>query len=511
MRRSAVTTIRRTLRPTTNAKTSPFVTQYESISAAGRRHHSALAQHQPSPRTRPRPDVISIHDDILVQHPHLRPQLQPQLQPLQQPIQPAPSYQQLKKTHVDPYTLLAPELEQLRKSLLNLLGNTHPGLNEIAQCYFLRPTKQLRPLLVLLFSRATNGLGMDWEHKRLSANKEIETGRVEELDRPLTHPDVLYDWHPNMPDHTASFQSVFELQTPSSVPRTYEEWEHATLTSSSTSSSAVLNQLVDPPQLLPSQMRLAHIVEMIHVATLLHETISDVEPDVDASPSSFGFGNKLSILGGDFLLGRASAALSRLGESRVVELIASVISNHVEGEFLAMGEVKTPGLGVQRGPETLGDAWNMYLKKTYFKTASLMAKGARSAAVLGGCKESEAWGDVAYAYSRDLGTAYQLMNDATDYEVDSASLLPGLAAGPALYAWEEYPDLGPLIQRNFTQKGDIEQIIQYVNKSSGIERTRLLAGSYAERARRSLEALPDSDTKFALEALTELVVKPSRW
>jgi hexaprenyl-diphosphate synthase len=156
-------------------------------------------------------------------------------------------------------------------------------------------------------------------------------------------------------------------------------------------------------------MRLAQIVEMIHVASLLHDDVIDKSPlrrGVASAPAAFG--NKLSVLAGDFLLGRASAALSRLGDNEVVELIASVIANLVEGEILQMRDVYAPELGLIGAPRVGKDAWNIYLKKTYLKTASLMAKGARAAVVLGGCSEGEIWKEVAYAYGRNLGIAFQV-------------------------------------------------------------------------------------------------------
>lgn len=302
----------------------------------------------------------------------------------------------------DPYKLLAPQVNQLRDSLLNLLGSSHPGLTEIAKYYFLRPSKQLRPLLVLLFSQATNGLGGNWPMKHWAAQCEGAGGRGEELDQPLTRSDVLNDWNPSMPDHTHSFENVFSLQNPKPLlPPPIPP--HGFL------SPSELGMLADPASLLPTQMRLAQIVEMIHVASLLHDDVIDKSPlrrGVASAPEAFG--NKLTILGGDFLLGRASAALSRLGDPEVVELIASVIANLVEGEILQMKAVDG-GDELTALPPTLGkDNWNIYLKKTYLKTASLMAKGARAAVVLGGCKEGEIWKEAAYAYGRNLGIAFQV-------------------------------------------------------------------------------------------------------
>lgn len=308
------------------------------------------------------------------------------------------------KSRPDPYLLLKPQLDHLREKLLNLLGSAHPTLTDIAKYYFLHPSKQLRPLLILLFSRATNGLGTDWDLKKWAAKCEGAGGLAEELDSPLSRPDVLNDWNPSMPDHTASFASVFSLVPPrppkhplSPPPRRLASSEPL----------AVVAQDMDP---LPTQARLAQIVEMIHVASLLHDDVidgADLRRGAASAPAAFG--NKYAILGGDFLLGRASAALSRLGESEVVELIASVITNLVEGEILQMNKVAQQGAGLVGASYVGGDSWNVYLKKTYLKTASLMAKGARAAVVLGGAREGEVWKEVAYAYGRNVGIAFQVL------------------------------------------------------------------------------------------------------
>jgi hexaprenyl-diphosphate synthase len=89
--------------------------------------------------------------------------------------------------------------------------------------------------------------------------------------------------------------------------------------------------------LLPTQLRLAQIVEMIHVATLLHDDVIDQSPlRRGAASAPVAFGNKLAVLGGDFLLGRAIATLGRIGNIEVMELAASVIANLAAGENLQM-------------------------------------------------------------------------------------------------------------------------------------------------------------------------------
>ncbi|KAI0815346.1 terpenoid synthase [Irpex lacteus] len=416
-----------------------------------------------------------------------------------------------KRTRPDPHALVAPQLAHLRETLLNLLGSSHPSLTEIAKYYFLHPSKQLRPLLVLLFAQATNGLGGKYPMKRWAAECEGAGGRTTELDSPLTRPDVLNDWNPNMPDDTASFSSSFSLRRPhppQEPPIPPPELSTGIVPTLSNS-------------VLPTQVRLAQIVEMIHVASLLHDDVVDRSPLRRGAPSApVAFGNKLTVLAGDFLLGRASAALSRLGDSEVVELIASVITNLVEGEILQLKAMHGEELGLtgtsSAASTAVGqDNWNIYLQKTYMKTASLMAKGCRAAVVLGGCREGEVWKEIAYAYGRNLGIAFQLVDDLLDYEAGEeslgkpggADLKLGLATGPAIFAWEEHPEMGPLIERKFSQEGDVELARELVRRSSGLERTRDLAKAYADKAREVLALLPDSDAKSALEVLTERVVK----
>jgi len=385
----------------------------------------------------------------------------------------------LHSSSSDPLAHLTPHLKTLRTTLFPLLTSGNPTLSELTKYYFLHPSKHIRPVIVLLFAQATNGLGRSWPRKLLES-KDMD------LDRPLTRPDVLNDWNPAMEGSTREFEDVF-LVTPS-TPHYPPSHPQKSPPSPTPSASPTLS---DHHLLLPTQLRLAQIVEMLHTASLLHDDVIDASPLRRGAPSAPSkFGSKLSVLGGNFVLGRASTALARLGDEEVTQLIASVISNLVEGEILQMRDVVLGGdedIGIQGKTK---NAWTIYLQKTYLKTASLMAKGARSAVVLGGCEEGEVWKDIAYAYGRNLGIAFQvgffdfcvvhfpsesssqLIDDILDYESTStpgsadltlgkpggADLQLGLATGPALYAWEEFSEMGELIGRKFEGPGDVEMV-----------------------------------------------------
>ncbi|CRK27927.1 hypothetical protein BN1708_018314, partial [Verticillium longisporum] len=110
----------------------------------------------------------------------------------------------------------------------------------------------------------------------------------------------------------------------------------------------------------------------------------------------------MAVLAGDFLLGRASVALARLRDAEVIELLATVIANLVEGEFMQLKNTAQD----ERNPAWSQEAVDYYLRKTYLKTASLISKSCRASALLGNADAATV--EAAYAYGKNLGLAFQL-------------------------------------------------------------------------------------------------------
>lgn len=426
-------------------------------------------------------------------------------------LAPPPSSRPAALDAFDPLAAVKGEIGDLKHSLFHMLGSSHPALDAVAKYYFNAEGKHLRPLLVLLMSQATNGLaGGNWAEAEATARASL-AGRGG-IDDALTEGGVLNDWNPeSMGAEPAGVNIFTEPFRISPIERS-----HPPITPSP--SATLLRTSADEmaPTILPTQRRLASITEMIHVASLLHDDVIDASGMRRGEPSApAAFGNKLSILSGDFLLGRASVALARLGSREVVELLATVIANLVEGEVLQLRATANPAT------EPTPAGFEEYMRKTYLKTASLMAKSARAAVILGGCgagpSREAAWvKDVAYGYGRNLGIAFQLVDDMLDYRPASmelgkpgegADLRLGLATAPALFAWEEFPELGPLIARKFEGEGDAEIALELVGRSRGLERTGELAAQFAAEARRLVEKLPPSPAREALVGLTVKVVE----
>lgn len=241
------------------------------------------------------------------------------------------------------------------------------------------------------------------------------------------------------------------------------------------------------------QQRIAEITELIHVASLLHDDV------IDSSDSRRGLralnsvlGNKVAILAGDFLLARASITLASLRDVEVIQLLSQVIEDLVSGEILQMSST----------PDHLVSL-DHYVRKTFFKTASLMANSCKAVAILGG-QPREVSG-LAWEYGRHLGLAFQLVDDMLDFTGNLQSLgkpalndlKSGLATAPVLYAAQEHPQLRPLILRKFAEPGDVQLAQQLVKDSQGIAKTKEFAAQQAQQAADVVAALPPPQTEHA--------------
>ncbi|PVI00537.1 decaprenyl-diphosphate synthase subunit 1 [Periconia macrospinosa] len=374
---------------------------------------------------------------------------------------------------VDPFRTVAKEMKFLTKNIRQLLGSGHPTLDTVSKYYTQSEGKYVRPMLVLLMSRAT----------ALTPKTARETSPFS-INSPLTNPNILVDDNPSAPDAAA-------------YPRA----------SSLAQDTAYRSEDSD---ILPSQRRLAEITELIHTASLLHDDVIDHSVARRSAPSAnIEFGNKMAVLAGDFLLGRASVALARLRDPEVTELLATVIANLVEGEFMQLKNTASD----ERNPVWTENTLTYYLQKTYLKSASLISKSCRAAAILGGSSPEVV--EASYQYGKNLGLAFQLVDDMLDYTISGeelgkpagADLELGLATAPLLFAWKENKALGKLVGRKFSEEGDVQKARAIVSSSTGLEQTRALAQEYVDKAIQSIAFFPESDAKDGLIEMCTKVMK----
>ncbi|MFN9670438.1 MAG: solanesyl diphosphate synthase, partial [Pseudanabaena sp.] len=240
--------------------------------------------------------------------------------------------------------------------------------------------------------------------------------------------------------------------------------------------------------------RLAEITEMIHTASLVHDDVIDSAEIRRGMPTvNNSFGNRIAVLAGDFLFAQASWYLANLDHLEVVKLLSKVITDFAEGEI-------RQSLTSFDSSLTFED----YLEKSFYKTASLMAGSVKAAGVLSGVSQVQA--EQLFNFGKHFGIAFQVVDDILDFTSSTetlgkpagSDLKQGNLTAPVLFALEEHPQLRGLIEREFSEVGDLDKALELVYSSEGISRSRELAKSHVKSALTAIEWLPSSAPKQSL-------------
>jgi len=249
----------------------------------------------------------------------------------------------------------------------------------------------------------------------------------------------------------------------------------------------------------------AAVIEFIHTATLLHDDV------VDGSSLRRGretanevFGNATSVLVGDFLYSRAFQMMVTLDRMPIMDIMGDATNAIAEGEVLQLMTARDPDTTESR-----------YLDVIHRKTARLFEAAAQIGGVIA---DASAHIERALAdYGKHLGTAFQLIDDALDYQSDESSLgkhlgddlAEGKPTLPLIYALQHGNAQQRTVIREAIEHGGLdhlEEITLAVASLGGLAYTAGLAQSEAEQALAALSPLPESPYKKGLSQLTRFVV-----
>ena len=254
-------------------------------------------------------------------------------------------------------------------------------------------------------------------------------------------------------------------------------------------------------------VELAACVEFIHTATLLHDDVVD-ESELRRGLASANavFGNKASVLVGDFLFARSFQLMTDDGSLRVLAILSNASATIAEGEVLQMvtqNDLSTP---VDR-----------YLEVIRGKTAALFAAACRIGAVIADRPMHE---EVALdAFGTSLGMAFQLADDALDYAADQGALgktvgddfREGKITLPVLAAFAAGDDAERsfwrrTIEESETGDGDLATALRLIERRGAIAATLRRASRFAADAKSALAVFPPSAMRSRLEAVADYAV-----
>jgi octaprenyl-diphosphate synthase len=246
-------------------------------------------------------------------------------------------------------------------------------------------------------------------------------------------------------------------------------------------------------------LKLAMAVEFMHTATLLHDDVVD-ESDMRRGKQAARviWGNQASVLVGDYLLGQAFKMMVETGSLDCLRILSEAACTIAEGEVLQ--------LSVSQDTSTTEDS---YLKVVGAKTAALFSAACRVGAVIAAHPRDAQ--EALDSYGRNLGIAFQLVDDALDYSGKAASL--GKDVGddfrerkitlPVVLSFRR----GSAEERNFWKRcleegnqtdDDLMYATKLMERHGAIKDTVDRARHYGAMACDALAIFPESEWKSAL-------------
>ncbi len=254
----------------------------------------------------------------------------------------------------------------------------------------------------------------------------------------------------------------------------------------------------------------AAALELIHTATLLHDDVVDEAKLRRGKPSSnIVWGNKATVLVGDFMLARALGLIQACGDLELIKAVTDAAAKLAEGQVL---EVMNANNMLEITEEVcFGIIEN--------KTASLLESCGSVGAILAGVEEGLKHSVGRYGFN--IGVAFQLTDDALDYSSTEEEfgkgvgqdLIEGKMTLPLYYSIQkatssEKAKINEILagEEVFTEE-ELSFVRDIVVRYKGVEVTNNMAESYVEKAKSSISSLPDSGYKNSLDSLAEYIVE----
>lgn len=254
--------------------------------------------------------------------------------------------------------------------------------------------------------------------------------------------------------------------------------------------------------------KLAACVEFIHTATLLHDDVVD-ESDMRRGNETANnlWGNQASVLVGDFLFSRAFQLMVEDGSLEVLRILSTASAVIAEGEVLQLMNVGDMAITEET-----------YMEVIRSKTAALFAAACRVGAVVADRPSAEA--DALENYGRDLGVAFQLVDDVLDYSAAQADLGKNIGDDfreakvtlPLLISFgKSNSDEQAFWQRTIgdhdQSKGDLDTALEILARHGAIEATIERARAFGAQAKASLDIFEDSPARDALKTAVDFAIE----
>lgn len=255
----------------------------------------------------------------------------------------------------------------------------------------------------------------------------------------------------------------------------------------------------------PEHRVLAAVVEMVHIATLVHDDVLD-EADIRRRSATVNrlWGNERAVLLGDYLISHAFHLCSSLPTPQAARMIAHTANTVCEGELMQVFHRENLAL---REAE--------YLDIISRKTASLIGVCGALGAIYAGAPREQV--DALRQYGLAVGIAFQITDDLLDLTGDEAEVGKSLGRDVAkgkltlplihfLRSQDEVLRARLITALRSADDQRYREVARLIASSNSIEYAQSTAERYVSSARQALDALPPSDARCALEAMAAFVL-----
>lgn len=250
-------------------------------------------------------------------------------------------------------------------------------------------------------------------------------------------------------------------------------------------------------------IELSVALELLHLATLVHDDVVDESELRRGGKATHKlYGNKIAIFTGDFLVTKAILMVSKYSDDNnkgfEPKYIALVLKNICEGEVEQYESRYKTDVSI-----------NQYLKRIKYKTALLFTLACQLGAEVSNCDIKTT--KYLKNFGMALGNAFQIQDDILDFEGHKDKLgkptlhdiKVGIYTLPVIYAINSHQfeeSLKELLSRN-SNEDHMEDIVEIVENSGGIEYSKKLLNEYIKRAEKWLNKLPYSEYRLSLQGI----------
>lgn len=251
-------------------------------------------------------------------------------------------------------------------------------------------------------------------------------------------------------------------------------------------------------------VQLGACMEMIHMATLIHDDVIDHAESRRGQPTACAlYGNTASVLSGDALLAKAMVLLADDGDLEIIRHVSRVVVDLAQGEVRELEHRGHIEMSQDEHMEILNQKTATFIAACCYVGSKIADDGSNHS-------------DALLAYGSKIGMAFQIADDMLDYLAEptktgkprATDFREGCPTLPLICLWQKDIAHRDVIKDRFVNgqsEDDIDEIVAWMKGQSVFAEVTAISDQFITDAKQQLSTLPESDAKYLLASAAEFV------